>query len=127
LTTSPPKSKNSERDIPLPNFLVEMLARHAPAEQTYLLSGKNRCLEPRTLQNHFQRFLREAAVAPANFHALRHTFSTRCIEAGVDIKSLSEILGHADVRLTLNRYVHSSPEQKRAGMNKLARLFAQAD
>ena len=54
-----------------------------------------------------------------NYHALRHTFATRCIEAGFDVKSLSEILGHANVNITLNRYVHSSMEQKRANMGKL--------
>jgi integrase len=127
LTTNRPKSKNSERDIPLPAFLMELLSRFMRTEGDYLLSSREKqCLEPRTLQNHFQRFLREAGVAPANFHALRHTFSTRCIEAGVDVKSLSEILGHADVRLTLNLYVHSSLEQKRAAMNKLE-LFTGAD
>jgi integrase len=126
LTTGRPKSKCSERDIPLPPFLAELIAAHADPGWEYLLNKKGRCLDPRTLQNHFQRLLQEAGIKHANFHALRHTFSTRCIEEGMDAKSLSEILGHADVKITLNRYVHSSPEQKRAGMNKLARLFGQA-
>jgi len=86
----------------------------------YFLSTPERLLtEPRTLQNHFKRILKTAGIANANFHCLRHTFSTLCIEADVDVKSLSEILGHASVNITLNRYVHSSFEQKREGINKL--------
>jgi integrase len=73
------------------------------------------------MQNHFARIIKAANIADANYHALRHTFATRCIEAGVDVKSLSEILGHANVNITLNRYVHSSFEQKRESMNKLER------
>ena len=71
------------------------------------------------MQNHFARSVKAANIADANFHTTRHTFATRCIEAGVDIKSLSEMLGHASVNITLNRYVHSSFDQKREGINKL--------
>ena len=56
------------------------------------------------------------------FHALRHTFATRCIEAGVDIKSLSEIMGHANTSITLNTYVHSSLDMKKQQIEKLAML-----
>ena len=63
------------------------------------------------LHNHF--------IEKTNFHALRHTFATRCIEAGVDVKTLSELLGHSDVKTTLNRYVHSSFELKQKSMEQL--------
>lgn len=59
-----------------------------------------------------------------NYHVLRHTFATRCIEAGVDVKSLSEILGHANVGVTLNTYVHSSIEMKRTQLEKLVSFSA---
>ena len=60
----------------------------------------------------------------ANCHALRHTFATRCVELGFDVKSLSEILGHASVNITMNRYVHPSLELKKENMQRLSELFA---
>jgi integrase len=115
-----PKSKSSLRDIPIPKFLSPILNDFMRREDTYFLStAENYFIEPRTMQNHFSRVIKVANISDANFHCLRHTFSTRCIEAGVDIKSLSEMLGHASVNITLNRYVHSSFEQKREGMNRL--------
>jgi len=115
-----PKSKAALRDIPVPKFLSPILKSLVRDEGTYFLSTSERCLtEPRLIQSHFKRVVTAAAIPNANFHSLRHTFSTRCIEAGVDIKSLSEMLGHASVNITLNLYVHSSFDQKREGMNKL--------
>ena len=72
----------------------------------------------------FQKILEKSRIEEANYHALRHTFATRCIELGFDIKSLSEILGHASVNITLNRYVHPSMELKRDNMEKLSELIA---
>jgi integrase len=115
-----PKSRCSIRDIPIPDFLIPRLLKLVRANKAFLLSGNsNKPMEPRTLQNKFRRYVNEAGIASVNFHALRHTFATRCVEAGVDIKSLSEMLGHAGVNITLNKYVHSSLEQKRVGMRKL--------
>lgn len=76
-------------------------------------------MSPRTLEYRFHRKLREYNIPQINFHALRHSFATRCIEKGVDIKTLSEILGHANVGITLNTYVHSSMELKRIQLEKL--------
>ena len=71
------------------------------------------------MQNRFKGYLEEGHIGDANFHSLRHTFATRCIEAGFDVKTLSEILGHSSVKITLDRYVHSSMELKRSNMEKL--------
>lgn len=115
-----PKSLCSVRDIPIPSFLSSYLRDHARDGCTYILgTDDGDFTEPRTLQNHFSRNVKAANINPANYHSLRHTFATRCIEAGVDIKSLSEMMGHASVNITLSRYVHSSFAQKREGMNKL--------
>ena len=76
------------------------------------------------MQNRFKRTLSASNIDEVNFHVLRHTFATRCIELGFDIKSLSEILGHANVNITLNRYVHPSMELKKQNMDKLSNLFA---
>ena len=120
LMITPPKSQRSNRVIPLPDFLVDIIAPMAAPPETYFLSGTAECVEPRTMQNRFKAYLRAAGVAEVNFHALRHTFATRCVEAGFDVKSLSEILGHSSVKITLDRYVHSTMEQKRANMNRLS-------
>ena len=115
-----PKSRSSVRDIPIPKFLLESLREASKGKEGYFLSTeKSSFIEPRTMQNHFARITRELGITGANFHCLRHTFATRCIEAGVDVKSLSEMLGHSSVSLTLDRYVHSSFEQKLASIAKL--------
>lgn len=122
---SAPKSECSVRDVPIPDKLLLMLQECQNAPNTYILTGKATLyVEPRTMQNRFKSTIKKAGIAPANFHALRHTFATRCIELGFDIKSLSEILGHASVNITLNRYVHPSMELKQKNMNMLSDLLA---
>ena len=115
-----PKSQCSIRDIPLPTFIIDIAKQFASKPKTFILTGTDRYIEPRTMQNRFKKYIKESGINDANFHALRHTFATRCIEVGFEIKSLSEILGHANVNITLNRYVHSSFELKHSNMNKLA-------
>ncbi|WP_148511984.1 tyrosine-type recombinase/integrase, partial [Ruminococcus gauvreauii] len=74
---------------------------------------------PRCMSNQLKNILKILNIPDVNFHVLRHTFATRCIENNFDIKALSEILGHSSVNITLNRYVHTSLEQKRRNMKKL--------
>ena len=115
-----PKSKASLRTIPLPDFVVHVIKPLAGLPSAYTLSGECKTMiEPRTMQNKFKGYLDKGQISDANFHSLRHTFATRCIEAGFDIKTLSEILGHSSVKITLDRYVHSSMELKRSNMEKL--------
>ena len=118
-----PKSQSSIRNIPIPKFLLSIIQEHSTDKHGYFLASKKHgYTEPRTMQNYFARITKQLNISEANFHALRHTFATRCIEAGVDIKSLSEMLGHSCVNITLNRYVHSSFEQKRVGIDKLEKF-----
>ena len=120
-----PKSLCSIRTIPIPDIILQILTVHRTSFSGYLLTNsESHYVEPRTLQNHFQKALRCCNIAPANFHALRHTFATRCIELGFDVKSLSEILGHATVNITMNRYVHPTLELKKENMERLSFLFA---
>lgn len=116
-----PKSDCSIRDIPLPSFLVEIARQFRDHPKAYILSGeRGKYIEPRTMQNRFKTYVKESGISDANFHSLRHTFATRCVELGFELKSLSEVLGHSNVNITLNRYVHSSFELKYSNMNKLA-------
>ena len=115
-----PKSKTSLRTIPLPDFMVNAIKPFAGSPNAYILSGECKAVvEPRTMQNRFKGYLKTGHINDANFHSLRHTFATRCIEVGFDVKTLSEILGHSSVKITLDRYVHSSMELKRSNMEKL--------
>ena len=116
-----PKSKCSIREIPLPSFLIEYAIRFKADEKAFVLSGTSeKYVEPRTMQNRFKKYIVMAGIEAANFHSLRHTFATRCVEIGFEIKTLSEILGHANVNITLNKYVHSSFQLKRDNMAKLS-------
>lgn len=123
LYCAPPKSVSSIRTIPLCDILLDLLGR-LDLEGEYLLNGKS-LMEPRTYQYMFSRYLKSAHINNKNFHSLRHTFATNCIENGMDAKCLSEILGHSDVKTTLNRYVHPSMENKRHQMNKCFSYYGQ--
>lgn len=120
-----PKSTCSIRTIPIPDELLKTLNEIKTVSTGYVLTNSNdKFVEPRTMQNRFKTALEKAVIKPANFHALRHTFATRCIELGFDVKSLSEILGHATVNITMNRYVHPTLELKKENMQRLSSLFA---
>lgn len=114
-----PKSFHANRTIPLTDFLVRQMEPFAAGPETFLLSGSGIPVEPRTVQNRFHTYLKAGRISGATFHTLRHTFATRCVENGFDIKTLSEILGHSSVKITLDRYVHTSLEQKKRNMQKM--------
>ena len=80
-------------------------------------------MDPRTYQNRFHIYKREAGIGNTHFHALRHTFATNCIQNGFDIKTLSVILGHKTVNMTLNRYIHPDHVHEHKLMNHLSLLF----
>jgi integrase len=114
-----PKTPSSLRTIPIYSQLLPIL-RQFQADAGFVLTGTEDFVSPRTYEYRFHRVLKKGEIPDINYHGLRHSFATRCIEAGMDVKSLSEILGHADASITLNTYVHSSMEQKRLQMEKLA-------
>lgn len=123
LLVQTPKSEHSERKIPIPEVLLEWLAEKVAQnrDKAYVFSNSSKkALEPRTMQYRFQKFLKSIEVEAINFHALRHTFATRCVEKNIDIKTISEILGHGSVKITLDRYMHSSFEFKRKQINRLS-------
>lgn len=124
LLETAPKSVFSNREIPIPDMLLSLLMSFKKAGQEYILCT-NKPMEPRTYQNHFKRYLEEIKIPNYNFHTLRHTFATNCIDSGMDIKSLSEILGHSNVQITLDRYVHPSMDTKRKYINALTADYGQ--
>jgi integrase len=136
ITITAPKTKASVRELPLSSFLSEQLARlyaaeeariHAAKEagaETYLLTGSAAYIEPRAYRNFFNRYLQDADIPHINFHGLRHTFATEMIRHGADVKTLSGLLGHSSVNMTMDLYVHPQMEQKRKCMELLAKTFA---
>jgi len=118
-----PKTKSSIRTIPICDLLFSILQTSIPVD-TFLVNGKN-IMEPRTYQCFFRKYQESLSIHPINFHALRHTFATNCVENGMDIKCLSEILGHSNVQITLNRYVHPSYEQKLKQLNSFTINYGQ--
>lgn len=114
IIVGPPKTRSSRREVPISAILLPVLKRIAPeTSNVFFLSGTEKCVEVRTYRTFFDDFLKKNQVENINFHALRHTFATRCIEAGGDCKTVSELLGHSSVNMTLNLYVHPQIEQKR--------------
>lgn len=117
-----PKTESSNRLIPLSSFLTELLIKHQKSDETYLITGNKSYLEPRVCLDKYKHILNQAGLHSFTFHSLRHTFATRCVESGFDIKSLSEILGHANINTTLQRYVHPSIEAKKQQMDRLEEI-----
>lgn len=124
LVIGTPKSESSLRLIPLMPDIATLCERFRPEEPgAFLLTGTDRCMDPRKLQRHLKKYLEECGIPEAHFHTLRHTFATRCVEAGFDVKTLSEILGHSNIGITMNLYVHPNLDLKRENMNRLKSLF----
>ena len=118
-----PKSEKSIRNIPMSNMIYTKLKsmRENFSKDDFFLTGNSTSfMEPRGYQYTFKKMLKDCKISERNFHCLRHTFATDCISVGMDVKSLSEILGHSDVSITLNRYVHSSDKIKKRYLEKLA-------
>lgn len=109
-----PKTETSVRDVPLSQRILTIVSSF---EQTnpdhYILSNSVSCIEPRRLRQYYNQFLLKNGIQRLNFHCLRHTFATRLVENGADYKSISEILGHSSIHMTLNMYVHPLMEEKR--------------
>ena len=121
---SDPKSDTSARVIPLTEYAAKLCrSRWCNNPAAFVLTGEaNRYIEPRTMQYKLERYTADCNLEGVHFHTLRHTFATRCVEVDFEIKSLSEILGHSNPRITLERYVHSSMELKRDNMKKLTAI-----
>ena len=120
-----PKTESSVRTIPIPEFLMPMLRKYKDKNEIYVITGTEHFMEPRVCLRKFKKIIAKLDVADYTFHACRHTFATRCVEVGIDAKTLSELLGHASVKTTLDRYVHPSIDLKKKQMNKLGKVIWQ--
>ena len=122
--TDTPKTAASRREIPLPKRIIQLLCEHRRnSKSDYIISSNEKPLYIRSYQRNFDSLLKELGISHKGFHSLRHTFATRAIECGMDVRTLSEILGHKSPTITLNRYAHSMTEHKREMMNKLDKML----
>ena len=116
------KTEHSERVIPLSKQILKILRSMKKASDCgYVISSNGKPVTTRSYQRSFEILLDKLHIRHRGFHALRHTFATRALECGMDVKTLSEIMGHKNSAITLNRYAHSMNEHKRAMMNKLGK------
>lgn len=119
-----PKTANSRRVIPLPRTILPQLRTlKRNGNSDFVISENGKCVSVRSYQRSFELLLKKLKIVHHGFHALRHTFATRALECGMDVKTLSEILGHKNPTVTLNRYAHSLSEHKITMMNRLGKLF----
>jgi len=119
-----PKTENSRRQIPLSKTLVKMLKEiKKKSKCEFVIADGEKPVFIRSYQRMFELFLKKLKLPHKGFHSLRHTFATRALECGMDVKSLSEILGHKNAMITLNRYAHSLWEHKAEMMNKLSKML----
>ena len=133
-----PKTKTSRRTIPLMESAVKVLQEHQKEmkilEIKHKIVWKNEnwvfctldggLIEPRNVVRTFEAVLKKANLEKINFHALRHTFVSRMLEAGENIKTISVLIGHTDVAFTLNTYAHILPEEQKLSVDKINNLFS---
>ncbi|WYJ94646.1 hypothetical protein A5889_002159 [Enterococcus sp. 9D6_DIV0238] len=122
-----PKSNNSERVIPLAKNLSNYLMdKKQKTSSVYVISCNGGLTEPRTINYRFKKIVNTIGLPEIRFHSLRHTFATRCLEQGVDVASLSQILGHHSTKLTLDTYADSLLENRQAAIATIDNLFLNA-
>ena len=124
LVIDEPKTATSRRAIPLPRQLLPILKGiKKKSDSPFVISSNGNPVSVRSYQRSFELLLKKLKIPHKGFHSLRHTFATRALECGMDVKTLSEILGHKNSTVTLNRYAHSLMEHKANMMNRLGKLL----
>ena len=121
LVINTPKTKNSCREIPMSKELLAMVKpiKKVVNDDFYVLTNDERPTEPRTYRNYYNKLITKLGIPKLKYHGLRHSFATRCIEAGCDYKTVSVLLGHSNISTTLNLYVHPNMEQKKRCISKM--------
>ena len=123
LNITSPKTRSSIRTIPLNKWIMQYAVLLKGENDEYIITGKDKYIEPNKYRLYYNKQLKELDLPHRKFHSLRHTFATRCIECGCDYKSLSELLGHSNVSITMNLYVHPQMELKRKCVELLADYY----
>lgn len=123
IVITPCKTENSQRSVPIAADLYKMLKALRTNGGDYVLTGTTKLIEPRTFRKFYTKMMNDCGVAPIKFHSLRHTFASINIENGTDVKTISEILGHSDIAITLQTYTHTSNKAKAKAIDKFNKMF----
>lgn len=123
LVLNEPKTKESNRDIPLSAELLKVIKplMKVVKGDFYVLSNDEKPIEPRTYRNYYKKILKQLDIPYIKFHGLRHSFATRCIESKNSVKTVSVILGHSNITTTMNLYVHPDNAEKKRCIEKMLR------
>lgn len=127
IVITPCKTENSRRNIPIASDLYKVLKALRASDNDYVLTGTNKLIEPRTFRKFYTKMMTDCGVIPIKFHSLRHTFASINIENGTDVKTISEILGHSDIAITLQTYTHTSNKSKAKAIEKFNNMFKNQD
>ena len=121
LVINTPKTQNSCREIPMTKELLAMMKplKKVVNDDFYILTNAEYPTEPRTYRNYYTKLMEKLGIPKLKYHGLRHSFATRCIEAGCDYKTVSVLLGHSNISTTLDLYVHPNMEQKKRCIAKV--------
>ena len=114
------------QDLVIYKVMQDALAKQYPsynAEGYVFCQPNGQPYEPRTYHDLFKRCVKRAGIRDANFHALRHTFATRSLEQGMDVVTLSRLLGHANPSITMDKYGHALEDHKRSSVQKLGQIY----
>lgn len=114
-----PKTKKSRRKIPFDELIISTKKELEYRENDYIVTGTNHFMEPRTIENNFEKILIKCGINHRKFHILRHTFAMNCVRSGMSIEMLAELLGHSNIEVTRQYYIHYSLEMKRAELEKI--------
>jgi len=123
LIVTEPKTEHSIRTIPVPKFVMNILKEYKQDDEIFIFNNSENPKDTRAFEKYFERVLKKCKIKNINFHSLRHTFATRSRESGMDIKILSELLGHSSYKITLEIYVHTSLDFKKDSVNSLVKYL----
>lgn len=116
-----PKTQMSRRELPLSKKMIENLKKMKQGSTSeYVIAIQGKPMEPRTITNHFKRIVAGTTLASISFHSLRHSFATRCLECGISAATISSLLGHTSVKLTLDIYTNATLSEERRAVEILA-------
>lgn len=117
-----PKTIDSNRDIPIARNLLPILKKYKAISRDdyFVTSGGPSPIEPRVYRTYYKDLIinKIGMERCIKFHGMRHTFATRLVENGAETTAVSKILGHSDVSITMNLYVHPTMEKKSDSVNR---------